>query len=112
MGRAREAAEKVGDALAREPENFAKEAANLGDAFLFGADRYRSLDGERAKEPPDPALAAELERLRAEAAKRASEKARTERARAEALAQLDRVRADQDAGRSRTRELEPDAPSL
>jgi len=112
MGRAREAAGKVGDALAREPENFAKEAANLGDAFLFGADRYRSLDSERGKEPPDPALAAELERLRAEAAKPASEKARTERARAEALAQLDRVRADQDAGRSRTRELDPDVPSL
>jgi hypothetical protein len=107
MGTVRKTVEKVGAALAREPANFAKEAANLGKALLFGADRYRSLDGGRGRAasgparvppvpPPAPAPAPEPE-------------AGDGRARKEALAELDRIRAERDA--ERDAEREPEGPS-
>jgi hypothetical protein len=77
-------AEKVGEALGDEPRNFVREAANLGDAVLFGADRYKSLereDRERATRDREKAAAERDERQR--------EKAAAER---EALAEIDRLR--------------------
>lgn len=96
MGIIGKTVEKVGEALAKEPANFAKEAANLGDAVLFGADRYRSLDradAERSgrERAPDPAGATGQPEGK-DAAERAEE-----------LARLDRLRAERDAARKRDR---------
>ena len=78
------------DALASEPENFAKEAANVGDALLFGADRYRSLDRQSQE---DARRAADKERADAVAALRAAREAQ---------------RAAEERDKDRDRDREPD----
>lgn len=93
--------EKVGEALGDEPRNFAREAANLGDAVLFGADRYKSLereDRERATRDREKAAAERDERQREKAAAE-----REEQERAQALDGLDRQRAERDAAKKRDR---------
>jgi hypothetical protein len=101
MGGIGKTVEKVGEALGDEPRKFAREAANLGDAVLFGADRYKSLDREdreRATREREKAAAERDERQREKAAAE-----REEQERAQALDGLDRLRAERDAAKKRDR---------